>query len=85
MKLNHYDSFITIWCKASAVYYKRAAFILIASIEIHQNTVYIEQIRKYLHLIQRYAEDDREQVKKRYRGHCVKSANAIWNVKSWLL
>lgn len=64
LELDNYATLITTWCKVHAMYYKRAAFTLIASSAIHQKIIEKEQIKDYLCLIQQASDDKRLLVKK---------------------
>jgi 3-methyladenine DNA glycosylase AlkD len=64
IELPEYKRFITSWCDNEQIYYKRAAFSLIASALIHDKNLPINEIEEFLDMIQQYSSDDRLHVKK---------------------
>ncbi|MGX2946839.1 DNA alkylation repair protein [Enterococcus alishanensis] len=58
-----FDQYIQRWVSEESLYYKRAAFTLIASTSVHA-TLSEEEIQKYLQLIQVQSNDERILVKK---------------------
>lgn len=64
IKLKGYQEFIFDWCNSGKTYRKRAAFTLIASSAMHENTLTDEEINNYLALIREHSSDEREHVKK---------------------
>ncbi|MGC6768844.1 DNA alkylation repair protein [Enterococcus sp. LJL51] len=58
-----YDSWIRSWIDKEELYYKRAAFTLIASTSVHVSLTN-EEIQDYLTLIKKYSADERLLVKK---------------------
>ncbi|HJK36705.1 MAG TPA: hypothetical protein O0X35_03145 [Methanocorpusculum sp.] len=55
---------------------RRAGFVLICEMAIHHKDMPDQAFLLYLDLIRRYSTDDRNFVKKRSTGHCVKLENA---------
>lgn len=64
IKFPDYEHFIVQWCDESRIYYKRAAYCLIATSAIHSKSLGIEKIDEYLDLIKTHCEDTRVHVKK---------------------
>lgn len=64
VKIPGYEQIIFKWCDDNRIYYKRAAYCLIATTVIHNKKITIEEIDRYLDLIKSYSDDDRLHVKK---------------------
>ncbi|KFN91576.1 DNA alkylation repair protein [Tetragenococcus muriaticus] len=64
-KLHNYLEFVLEWVKSSKIYYKRAAFTLIATSVIHEKDIHTETMNVYLSLISNYSQDSHVHVKKR--------------------
>lgn len=64
LKMECRDTFITEWMQEPQLYKKRAAFVLIAASVIHDKKLENDMVDGYLELIMRYADDEREHVKK---------------------
>lgn len=64
LKLSGYKDLIWEWCDNSQTYYRRAVFSLIASVAVHEKSLDREEVMRYFELIQNYADDSREHVKK---------------------
>ena len=64
LKMKRRDTFITEWMQEPQLYKKRAAFVLIAASVIHDKKLENDRMDGYLELIMRYADDEREHVKK---------------------
>lgn len=64
LKIAGYQDLIYDWCREEEIYYKRAAFTLIASAAIHEKDLSDEVIEEYLQLIRENSCDGREHVKK---------------------
>lgn len=63
-KLHNYLEFVLEWVKSSKIYYKRAAFTLIATSVIHEKDIHTETMNVYLSLISNYSQDSHVHVKK---------------------
>lgn len=64
IKLEDYKQFIYKWCNDNRVYYKRAAYTLIAAAAIHKKDLPMEEIDEFLYMIKENSKDDRVHVKK---------------------
>lgn len=64
VKIPGYEQIIFKWRDDNRIYYKRAAYCLMATTVIHNKKITIEEIDKYLDLIKSYSDDDRLHVKK---------------------
>lgn len=64
VKLADYKEFIYKWCDDNRVYYKRAAYSLIATVAIHSKDLSIEEVHQFLDMIKEYSNDNRTHVKK---------------------
>jgi len=64
VKLPDYKQFIYKWCDDHRVYYKRAAYSLIATTAIHSKDLSTEEIDEFLYMIKENSNDDRPYVKK---------------------
>lgn len=63
IKKSNFDDYINNWIEMDDLFYKRAAFTLIASTSTHAS-LSIEEIQKYLGLIEENSDDDRLLIKK---------------------
>lgn len=63
IKMADYDVFIQAWIVHKELFYKRAAFTLIASTSTHASLT-VDEIKGYLTLIETYSDDERLLVKK---------------------
>lgn len=63
IKQKDFDHFIQSWINSDKLYFKRAAFTLIASTSTHASLT-IAEIKNYLELIESYSDDERLLVKK---------------------
>lgn len=64
IKIKGYEDLIYKWSSSEKLYYKRAAFTLIASYVIHNKKADDEALNKMLQIIEENSDDDREHVKK---------------------
>lgn len=64
LKVKGYETLIEKWCGNERLYYKRAAYTLIASSVVHEKIIGEEKTNIYLELIKNYSDDEREHVKK---------------------
>jgi 3-methyladenine DNA glycosylase AlkD len=64
IKLEDYKQFIYKWCNDNGVYYKRAAYTLIAAAVIHKKDLPMEEIDEFLYMIKENSNDNRVHVKK---------------------
>ncbi|WP_294464637.1 DNA alkylation repair protein [uncultured Anaerofustis sp.] len=64
IKIKGYENLIYKWCDSDKLYYKRAAFTLIASYVIHDKKADDDTLNKMLQIIEKNSDDDREHVKK---------------------
>ncbi|WP_440895452.1 DNA alkylation repair protein [Amphibacillus sp. Q70] len=64
IKRADYNKFIRKWMDSSKIYYKRAAFTLMASAVIHDKGITDNRIDDYLQLINEYSETEHNHVKK---------------------
>ncbi|MFR6312288.1 DNA alkylation repair protein [Anaerofustis stercorihominis] len=64
IKIKGYEDLIYKWSSSEKLYYKRAAFTLIASYVIHNKKADDEAQNKMLQIIEENSDDDREHVKK---------------------
>lgn len=64
VKLPDYEQLIFKWCNDYRMYYKRAAYSLIAATAIHKKNLTTEEIDSYLDMIKSYSDDGRPHVKK---------------------
>lgn len=64
IKLPEYKELIWEWKDSTGIYYRRAAFTLIASISVHEKNIKGNEIEEYFQLIRDYADDNSDQVKK---------------------
>lgn len=63
-KLPDYEQFILNWSNDSRIYYKRAAFCLVATTAIHNEELGSSEVDKYLDLVNLHSDDSRAHVKK---------------------
>ena len=64
IKIKGYEDLIYKWSSSEKLYYKRAAFTLIASYVIHNKKADDKSLNKMLQIIEENSDDDREHVKK---------------------
>ena len=64
IKIKGYEDLIYKWSSSEKLYFKRAAFTLIASYVIHNKKADDEALNKMLQIIEENSDDDREHVKK---------------------
>lgn len=64
IKLPEYKELIWEWKDNPGIYYRRAAFTLIASMSVHEKDMNENEITEYFQLIRDYADDNSDQVKK---------------------
>lgn len=64
IKMPSYEKLIFDWCCDHRVYYKRAAFSLIASTMIHKKEIKKDEVNRYIDIIRECGDDSRNHVKK---------------------
>lgn len=64
IKVPSYESLIYQWCDVDEVYYKRAAFTLIASTVTKNKKITMETIEKFLDIVKHNSNDSRLHIKK---------------------
>lgn len=64
IKVSDYEKLIYQWCDVDEIYYKRAAFTLIASTVTKNKKITMETIEKFLDIIKHNSNDSRQPIKK---------------------
>ncbi len=74
----------TRWCQQEKEFVRRAGFVMMAELAVHDKQAQDEAFLQFFPLIKQYAGDERNFVKKLLTGHCGRSGNATAAFVPWL-